>query len=64
MEKLFNKDYKQFIKDSRRKRQIKNFYMKKMKDGKSRKAVFLDSIFSKILISLILYLSLLYYTNT
>ena len=64
MEKLFNKNYKQFIKDSRRKRQINNFYMKRMKDGKSRKAVFLDSIFSKILISLILYLSLLYFTNT
>lgn len=59
MENISKEEYKDKLKALRRERQIKNFYMKRIKDGKSRKAVFLDNIILKAFIGLFLYLFVL-----
>src|SRR5699024_2549331 len=46
-----------------RKRQINNFYMKRIKDGKSRKAVYLDNIIIKTIMGLFLYFFILFGTK-
>lgn len=63
MENVYNKDYKKRLKDIRRKRQINNFYMKRIKDGKSRKAVYLDNIIIKTIMGLFLYFFILFGTK-
>ncbi len=63
MENIFNNNIKKVIIAVKRKRQINNFYIKKIKDGKTKKAILIDSVFLKILISFFLYLFFLYSIN-
>lgn len=61
--KTINDRFKQCLKDLKRRKNIKNYYLKKIKGGKSYNAVLVDSLLIKILMSLLFFIFLIFKTK-
>lgn len=62
-EKTINNGFKQYLKDLKRRKNIKNYYLKKIKSGKSYNAVLIDNLIIKILMSLLFFLFMIFKTE-
>ncbi|MSS43259.1 hypothetical protein FYJ27_05870 [Anaerosalibacter bizertensis] len=62
-EKTIKNGFKQYLKDLKRRKNIKNYYLKRIKGGKSYNAVLVDSLLIKILMSLLFFIFLIFKTK-